>query len=185
MEDRYQIRRAQVDDIPNLSKLHQRTFQETFVEDFGIPYPEEDLQEYYRTSSSEEYFREKISDSRRFILVIEDQSNGDLLGYSLCGPCEDLPHDDVKIDEDGQLSRIYIRRDFQNHKFGQRLMKENIQWFDENYPSKTIWLSVWSKNFKAQRFYSHYGFSYHGEFLLPIGNWYDEEFLMKRSPTSN
>lgn len=180
MEDRFVLRRAQLKDLTSLAQLHRRTFHETFIEDLSIPYPDEDLQEYFRHFASEEYFRSKLFDDHYAMWIIEDQLNKELLAYALVGRCEALPHEDLQLNEDGQIHRFYVRRDYRNHQFGQRLMKETLQYFEKSFPQKTIWLTVFSENTKAQRFYSHYGFSLAGEFLYPVGKWNDREFIMRK-----
>ncbi len=40
MDARFVLRRADISDIDALSQLRQKTFRETFVEDFSIPFPE-------------------------------------------------------------------------------------------------------------------------------------------------
>ncbi len=62
-------------------------------------------------------------------------------------------------------------------------MKVILSWFEEHYPSRPIWLSVFSKNLKAQKFYAHYGFIIVGEYEYPVGESKDHEFIMKRENT--
>jgi hypothetical protein len=44
----------------------------------------------------------RIVDSRRAIWVIEDSTNGELVAFSIAGPCE-LPYPNVCCGEDGEL----------------------------------------------------------------------------------
>ena len=187
MNDSIVIRRATVSDADRLSKICQRTFRETFLEDFSIPYPEKDLEEYLRSSTSEESFEKKLRDDRGAAWLMEDQNDGQCIGYALVGPChtDDLPHPDIREGEDGQLNRFYVQRDHQNRGLGRRLMSSTIlPWFDEHYPQRPIWLSVWSDNIKAQQFYASYGFVHVGDFDYPVGQWKDREFIFKRSATT-
>jgi ribosomal protein S18 acetylase RimI-like enzyme len=41
---------------------------------------------------------------------------------------------------------------------------------------------VWSENFGAQRFYARYGFEKAGEYLFPVGDTNDLEFILRRLP---
>jgi ribosomal protein S18 acetylase RimI-like enzyme len=41
---------------------------------------------------------------------------------------------------------------------------------------------VWSENFGAQRFYARYGFEKAGEYLFPVGDTHDLEFILRRAP---
>ena len=180
MDDSIVIRRATVSDADLLSKLCQRTFRETFVEDFSIPYPENDLEYFLHSTMSRESFEKKLGDDRCATWLMEDQKNGQYMGYAVIGPCYDRPHQDVCVGEDAQLNRFYIQRDYQNRGLGKRLMNIVLPWFDEHFPQRPIWLSVWSNNLKAHQFYAHYGFERVGEYGYPIGQWTDRVFAFMR-----
>jgi len=182
MDNQFVIHRADITDIEALSKLYQKTFRETFVEDFSIPYPESDLDSYFLSSASPENFAKKIQDPKRAVWVIEDKTNGELVAFTAVGPCnfDAAPHPDVCSNKDAEIYQLYIRRDRQNHGFGQQLMNVLLPWLEEQYPGRPIWLIVWSKNFKAQKFYAHYGFKKVGECDYLVGEWKDREFIMKR-----
>jgi len=182
MEDRFILRRADISDIDALSQLYQKTFRETFVEDYSIPYPEKDLDDYFRSSASPECYAKAIHDPKRAVWVVEDKTNGELVAFASAGPCDthDVPHPDVCSDKDGAIYRLYVQRDQQSHGFGRQLMNVILPWLEEQYPTRPIWLTAWSENFKAQRFYKHYGFNIVGEFDYPVGESKDLEFIMKR-----
>ncbi|CAF4773245.1 unnamed protein product, partial [Rotaria sp. Silwood2] len=171
MDDQFFLRRADISDINPLSQLAQKTFRETFVEDFSIPYPENDLDTYFRSSASPESFAQKITDSTRAVWVIQDKRNDELVAYAVVGPCNDIPHPDVNSNQDGQLKALFIRRDHRNHGFGKQLMNFALFWLQEHYPGRPIWLTVWSGNFKAQNFSAHYGFNKVGEYDYTVGQW--------------
>ena len=42
------------------------------------------------------------------------------------------------------------------------------------------WIGVWSGNEKAIRLYGHYGFRPVGEYKFPVGDWLDDEFILRR-----
>ena len=186
MDQRFVLRRAEQSDANALAQFYQRVFYETFVEDLSIPYPEKDLQCFYQSSSSPESFTKNLNDSRQAIWLIEDRNTTELVAFALVGPChiDDIPHPDVRSNDDGFISRLYVQRDRQAYGFGRQLMDVILLWFEECYPQRAIWLSVWSGNIKAQRFYRHYGFEKVGEFEYRVGEWRDQEFIMKREPIS-
>ena len=78
----------------------------------------------------------------------------------MAGPCDadDIFHPDVCSNEDGIINLLYVRRDQRSRGFGQQLMKVILPWLEECCPARPIWLAMWSNNFKAQKFYTHYGF---------------------------
>ncbi|CAF3916909.1 unnamed protein product, partial [Rotaria sp. Silwood1] len=82
MDDQFFIRRADISGINALSQLYQKTYRETYAEDFSIPYPENDLEAYFRSSASPESFAKKIIDLKRTIWVKADKRNGDLIAFA-------------------------------------------------------------------------------------------------------
>lgn len=186
MADQFILRRADITDIDTLSQLCQKTLIETFVEDFAIPYPKKDLESYLSSSASPQSFAKAINDQKRAVWVIEDTINGELVAYAMAGPCnaDDIPHPDVCSNKHGAINRLYVQRDLQGQGFGQQLMNVILPWLEEQYPSLPIWLTAWSGNIKAQKFYNHYGFSKVGECDYPVGEWKDREFIMKRDATT-
>lgn len=44
-----------------------------------------------------------------------------------------------------------------------------------------LYIGVWSENFGAERLYARHGFQRVGEYLFPVGEHRDLEFILKRS----
>lgn len=66
---------------------------------------------------------------------------------------------------------------FVRHLSGNRKYKQG--------PAEThepLYIGVWSENFGAQRLYARYGFQPVGEYLFPVGQHRDREFILKRQP---
>ncbi|CAF1072362.1 unnamed protein product [Rotaria sordida] len=182
MDNQFVLRRADITDIEALSQLYQKTFQETFMEDFSIPYSEKDLDSYFRSFASPESFAKKINNPKRAVWVIEDSTNCELVAYAIAGPCDavDIPHPDICSNKDGAINLLYVRRHQRSHGLGQQLMNVILTWLEEQYPTGSIWLTVSSQDLKTQNFYTHYGFSKVGDFDSSIGEWKDHKFIMKR-----
>jgi ribosomal protein S18 acetylase RimI-like enzyme len=184
MDNQFVLRRANYSDVDALSQLYQKAFRETFMEDFAIPHPENDLDSHFRSAESPEYFRESLNDPQRATWLIEGKTNGELVAFASVGLCDsdDIPHPDVCPNKDGAINRLYVLRDRRSLGFGQQLMLVVLPWLEEYFPARPIWLTVWSGNFRAQKFYRHYGFTKVGDFKYAVGEWKDDEFIMKRPP---
>ena len=78
------LRRARPDDAPALAALKLATFRETFLEDFGIPYPAADLAIFEARSYAPERVRSEIEDPTHATWLCED-SDGTLLAYAHAG----------------------------------------------------------------------------------------------------
>ncbi|HVR81246.1 MAG TPA: GNAT family N-acetyltransferase [Luteimonas sp.] len=165
------IRRAAIADADTLCRVASRTFTETF----GHLYPDEDLQSFLRESYSSKAYARYLDDDAYAIWLLEDDNEA--VGHALAGPCG-LPHPEVMPD-DGELKRLYVLSDAQNGGWGSRLFQATLDWLEREGP-RTLWISVWSENFGAQRFYARHGFEKVGEYEFPVGRVRDREFMFRR-----
>ena len=187
MDNQFILRRANLSDIDALSQLSERTFRETFVEDFAIPYPEKDLQDYFNSATTPEWFAAKINHPKAAVWIIQDKINDEFVAYAVASPMlvDDIPHPDACSNEDGALNRLYVRRDRRSHGLGRQLMEVILPWCKETFAARPVWLTTFSENYKAQKFYSHYNFHKDGECYYPVGQWQDLECIMKRKPDTD
>ena len=172
------IRRATAADAEVLSEIGMRTFIETF----GHLYPDEDLQAYLQENYSPTATSRLLADDRYAIWLLE-QDNGpapQTVGYAVGGPCG-LPHADATPDE-GELKRLYLLPELHNSGWGSRLCQVVLDWLERDGP-RMLWISVWSENVGAQRFYQRYGFEKVGEYEFPVGRVRDREFMFRRCPS--
>ena len=166
------IRRAAPADAAVLAALGAATFVETF----GHLYTPEDLQAFLGESHSIEAYAKALADPARALWIAGDDA-GRAIGYAQAGRCG-LPHADVRP-EDGELKRLYVRGDAQNGGTGRALMDAAMAWLLRDGP-RTLWISVWSENDGAQRFYARYGFEFAGEYEFIVGEQRDREFMYRR-----
>jgi ribosomal protein S18 acetylase RimI-like enzyme len=165
------IRRATPADADALSRIGASTFVETF----GHMYPPEDLQAFLDESHSPAAYARYLADDAYALWLLE--GDGDVAGYALAGPAG-LPHPDLH-GGDGELKRLYVTPALHNGGWGGRLFREALDWLERDGP-RTLWISVWSENFGAQRFYARHGFEKAGEYEFPVGRVRDREFMFRR-----
>jgi len=165
------IRRAEPGDAAALSRIAMQTFTDTF----GHMYPDEDLQDFLRTNYAVAEWTRQLSDDTYAVWLLED--DGDAVGYAQAGPCG-LPHADVTPD-DGELKRLYVLSRASNSGWGGRLFEQALEWLQRDGP-RTIWISVFSQNLGAQRFYARWGFAKFAEYEFPVGRVRDHEFMFRR-----
>lgn len=165
------LRRAVPDDAETLSALGARTFTETFAH----LYPPKDLATFLAYAYGLERTRRDLSDPAKASWILE--LDGQAIGYALAGPC-DLPHPDVQADH-GELKRIYVLKDHQGGGRGSLLLNTALEWLEKDGP-RPLWIGVWSENFGAQRLYARMGFAKAGEYIFPVGETQDREFILRR-----
>lgn len=166
------IRRATPADADNLSAISR----DTFVETFGHLYKVEDLAWHLDFSYAPEKYRDALEEQGAAAWLLENDA-GQVQGYAFAGPCG-LPHDEVQAG-DLELKRLYLRRSMQNGGWGVRLFTEAEGWMRRNGPA-AIWIGVWSENEGAQRFYQRHGYEKVGEYLYPVGEARDLEFILRK-----
>jgi GNAT superfamily N-acetyltransferase len=154
MVDRFFLRHALDTDSVALSQLSQQTFRETYIEDFAIPYSEHDIEYYFHSKKSPEWYASKISDPLQATWVVEDKVTDELVAFAIVCSCK-LPHPDVCSGEDGELQFLYVRRDRRSHGLGQRLLNTALFWLEERFRGRPVWLGVLSCNLKAHNLYKH------------------------------
>ena len=165
------IRRATPADAATLAELGAATFVETF----GHLYSPEDLQAFLDESHTVEAYARVLANPDYALWIAE--ADGHAIGYAQAGRCG-LPHADVRPD-DGELKRLYVRAGTQGGGTGRALMDAAMAWLLRDGP-RPLWISVWSENLGAQRFYARYGFAFAGEYEYPVGEQRDIEFMFRR-----
>jgi GNAT superfamily N-acetyltransferase len=165
------IRAAGPGDAAALSALGRDTFDQTF----GHLYAPEDLAMFLGESHSEDAYAALLADPRYGLWLLEDGARA--VGYAVAGPCG-LPHPEVAT-TDGELKRLYLLPGVQNGGWGARLFDTAEAWLLRDGPRR-LWISVWSENFGAQRFYARRGFAKVAEYAFPVGHHRDVEFMYRR-----
>ena len=153
------IRPARDDDAAALAKFAARTFRETFEADNTA----EDMALYLAANYSPERQREEIRDPGVITLLAEDGRR--LAGYAQLhrGPAPDCVAGEAPI----EIRRFYVDSDWQGRGVAQTLMVASLEAAMQR-GTRTVWLSVWERNLRAQAFYRKCGFQDCGakEFLL-------------------
>jgi ribosomal protein S18 acetylase RimI-like enzyme len=165
------IRRARATDAEALAALGAQTFTEAF----GHLYPKSDLDDFLHANHTSRKVFDSLNDPAVAAWVAEDA--GRLVAYSQSGPA-DMPHPDLKP-EHGELKRLYVLASHQNLGLGAALIEPALIWLEKQRPGPQ-WISVWSQNTGAQRFYGRYGFCKVGEYQFAVGSWRDDEFIFRR-----
>ena len=166
------IRLARPEDAAALARLAVGTFCETFVEGFAVGYPQADLNAFLTAIYALEKVAAWIADPRGQVLVAE--ADGRLIAYAQAGD-NDLPCA-LARPGDGELKRIYVSRAVQGSGLGRILLERSLDWLG----ARPTFIGVWSGNLKAQRLYSHYGFTKVAEYQFAVGDTLDDEVILAR-----
>jgi diamine N-acetyltransferase len=156
-------RTPNLDDASALAELARATFVDTFA----YLYATEDLNLFLGATKTPEAFAKALSDGRHLFQVADQ--GGQMVGYCKLGL-------DITLDLAVELKELYMRSSVQGSGAAAALMDWALDQARE-LEAPTIALSVWSENFRAQRFYQRYGFRHIADTFFMVGNHRDDEFL--------
>lgn len=166
-------RDAVPDDVPALAALGRKTFSDKFAH----LYRPEDLADYLEDCHSHAVYRDYLADAANLVRVAE-AADGSLAAYLLCSPLT-LPAADSKPGA-VELKRVYVDQPLQGRGIGSRFIDEALVWA-RGKGAPEMYLSVYSGNVEAQRLYARLGWEKVGEFLFPVGEHRDLEYLLRLS----
>jgi GNAT superfamily N-acetyltransferase len=163
-------RNAAPEDAALMSRLGSRTFTETF----GHLYKPDDLAAFLLTHS-EESWRAELSDPAFLVRLAE--ADGEPAGYAKLGP-PTLPFE--ARGPSIELRQFYVLKPWHGTKVAPALM----DWVIAEARSRgadDLYLSVFSDNHRARRFYARYGFEFVSNYAFIVGNHADEDHILRLS----
>lgn len=173
MTGEFQLRAPKAEDTPKLASLGR----ETFIETFGLLYRKEDLDHFLEKSYSDTVISAELADPRLTHQVIEFQT--ELIAFIKVGPVH-VPAKSPSPDA-AEIWQIYVRQSFLGKGLGNRLMNWALSHF-KLIKASEIYVSVFSENPKAIRFYEKYGFKKIDEYDFSVGDQIDLEWIMCKPP---
>lgn len=155
-------------DAPDLSELGTRTFTDTF----GHLYQPDDLALFLNTHTRQAWAKE-LADPAFAVRVAEQ--DGRLIGYAKLGPPH-LPFE--PRGEAAELRQLYVIEAAK----GAGIARTLIDWVIEQARDRRadhLYLSVFTDNHRARRFYEKIGFEAEGTYSFMVGNHADEDIVMR------
>jgi len=168
--DNFEITKVNSNEITSLQKVGRQTFFETFSQ----TNTEENMQKYLEESFSSDKLLEELNnpDSKFYFAKYNDE----IVGYLKLN----LGHSQTELNDNESLEieRIYVLKDFQGKKIGQKLYEKAVEVAKQN-KVKYIWLGVWEKNQKAIDFYEKNGFVPFDKHIFVLGDDEQTDIMMK------
>jgi ribosomal protein S18 acetylase RimI-like enzyme len=162
-------RDAQADDLPAIDAV----FRESFCDTFAHLYAPQDLSDFLGKFTSAAW-REEFDDPRYDFRVAE--VDGAVVGYLKLGPST-LP---VETEAPAiELRQLYVLKDHHGSGIAAALTDWGIAKAKER-GAEEIYLTVYTDNHRARRFYERYGFEGVGRYEFMVGNHADEDIIMRR-----
>jgi ribosomal protein S18 acetylase RimI-like enzyme len=164
----FTYRNATADDAPLMARLGPETFTETF----GHLYTPENLAAFLLNHSVENW-AEELSDPD-FTVRIAEQDGG-AVGFAKVGPLG-LPFE--VTGPTAELRQFYVLKPWQGTGVAQALM-DWVMGEARRRGAAQLYLSVFTDNVRAQRFYARYGFERVGTYAFMVGTHADEDIIMR------
>lgn len=155
-------------DAEALAKLGAETFTDTF----GHLYQPDDLEIFLQNHSPTNWAKE-LADPAFEVRVAE--LDGTMVGYAKLGPPH-LPFE--PRGEAAELRQLYVVEDVK----GQGVARALIDWVIDRARDRRadhLYLSVFTDNHRARRFYEKLGFEPEGTYAFMVGNHADEDIVMR------
>ena len=164
------FRKASLADAERMAALGERAFTETF----GHLYTPDDLALFLENHTAGKW-REDLSDPDCSACVGE--ADGQAVAYAkLLPPDVPIPITAPAI----ELKQFYVLNGWHGTGIAQRLM----DWVIEEARARgaeELYLSVFTENERAQRFYARFGFAEVGRQKFMVGTHADEDIVMRRT----
>jgi GNAT superfamily N-acetyltransferase len=162
------FRDANPGDASALARLGARTFFETF----GHLYDPADLALFLQNHAVAEWDKQ-LADPGYSVRVGE--AEGQLAAYAKLGP-PSLPF--TPRGRSTELRQFYVLRGHHGSGAAQKLMAWALA-EARRRGSEHLYLSVFTDNHRARRFYARYGFVEEGPYKFMVGNHADEDIVMR------
>ncbi len=147
-------------------------FRGCFIDTFGHLYDPADLDSFLSEHTGE-HWGSQLRDPGFGVRLAEDEER--IVGFAKIGPLK-LPVEPVG--KPVELRQLYVLQPWQGHGVAAALM----DWVVEEARRRgadELYLSVFTENHRAKRFYARYGFVEVGPYAFMVGNQADEDIIMR------
>jgi len=176
---RFKVRKALLQDAPQIASVGIRTWTETF----GHSVEPHELTAFLEEAYSLEATTKDISDPKKDFFVATtahpDVNGGEVIaGFALLTrgttePC--LKH--LPTSKTIELQRIYIQSDYQGQGVA-KLLSLQLEDIARKEGYTYMWLGVWEENHRAHRVYERFGYNKMGSHDFDVGGNVQLDWIM-------
>jgi ribosomal protein S18 acetylase RimI-like enzyme len=162
-------RNASLTDAEAIDRIYRTGFNDTFAH----LYRPEDLRTFLSDFTLERW-REELSDPSYAFRLAEE--GGAPFGYIKLGPISLPVEPAVPAIE---LKQLYLLKEWHGKGAADALMEWALAEATER-GAHQLYLSVYTENWRARRFYERFGFVFHAPYVFMVGDHADEDMIMRR-----
>jgi len=167
------IRKAKIEEVPAVRELAIEVYNDTFAE-HNTP---ENLEAFFKDSYDLEKFNAEFYELGTALYVALDELK--IIGFLRLRKSNEV--NKYLGTNHLELHRLYIHRDYHGSSVSKMFMEEALDYAKKG-KFEWIWLGVWEKNFRAQKFYAKWGFERFGEHVFQMGDDPQIDWLMLKKP---
>jgi len=165
------VRQATASDAVRLAELGRQAFYEAFSDVTAA----NDMTAYLNSNFKQTRIAEQIKDARALYYIAEMDCFP--AGYVYSYPT--IPPGCIKAGHAIQLVRLYLRKRYYGRAVGDALMQTTLdQARSRGY--RSIWLSSWELNHRANAFYKRWQFKIVGSQKFTVGSDVQNDFILSR-----
>ncbi len=165
------IRKATLEEIPAVRELAIEVYSDTFAKDNS----EKNMKAFFKENYSLEKFTKEYEEPGSTLFIALD--NLKIVGFLR------LRENNEVADRLGnntlEIQRLYVHKDYHGSSVAKELMNACFKLAQEK-KIEWLWLGVWEKNARAQKFYTKLGFERFGEHIFQMGEDPQTDWLMKK-----
>jgi ribosomal protein S18 acetylase RimI-like enzyme len=164
-----EYRNAALGDAEAIDRIYRTGFCDTFAH----LYDAKDL-EIFLNDFTVERWREELSDPSYAFRIAEE--DGAPFGYIKLGPITLPVQPSVPALE---LKQLYLLKEWHGRGAANAL----VDWAvaeAAHRGARELYLSVYTENWRARRFYERFGFVFHAPYVFMVGDHPDEDMIMRR-----
>ncbi len=165
------IRKAKIEEVPAVRELAIEVYTDTFAHQ-NTP---ANLQAFFDDSYNPKMFDAEFDEPGSGLYVALDELK--IVGFMRLRLNAEV--DNYLGKNHLELHRLYIHRDHQGGSAA-RLLMEQVMTYAQEKKFEWIWLGVWEKNFRAQKFYAKWGFEKFGEHVFQMGDDPQIDWMLKK-----
>jgi ribosomal protein S18 acetylase RimI-like enzyme len=165
------LRKAKIEELAAVRELAIEVYTDTFAKDNT----RENLEAFFRDSYSMDKFKAEFDEPNSVLVIALDDLK--IIGFLRLRQSKEADH--YLGNNHVELHRLYIHRDYHGGPVSKMFMEEALKYAKEK-KHDWIWLGVWEKNFRAQKFYTKWGFERFSEHIFQMGDDPQTDWLMKK-----
>jgi ribosomal protein S18 acetylase RimI-like enzyme len=166
-----EIREAKANDIEELREVAISSYNDTFAA-YNTP---ENMEAYFNDAYSLQNLTKELGEANSKLLLAIEHNR--IVGFVRLRECDEV--NDKLGNNTIELQRLYVLTEAQGKAVGKILLQSALQYAAEK-KYEWMWLGVWERNFKAQKFYSQYGFEKFSEHTFWQGDDPQIDWLLKK-----